>query len=88
MWRRTPLFTRITRFAKKIVARRLFEKCIILQQFNTCCIGNFGMREELLALPSLDLTKRFQQVTDKYYPRSKPKTKYFRKVLEVKFKAL
>jgi hypothetical protein len=46
------------------------------------------MREELMALPPLDLTRRFQQVLEKHYPKHKPKTKHFRKVLEVKFRSV
>lgn len=82
------MLSRLTRFGKKIVARRLFEKCVLLHHFNTCCIANFGARDELMALPAMDLTRRFQQALEKHYPRSRPKTKHFRKVLEVKFRAL
>jgi len=70
------------------VARRLFEKCVLLHHFNTCCIANFGKRDELMALPALDLNRRFQQVLEKHYPKNKPKTKHFRQVLQVKFKSL
>ena len=80
--------SRLARFGRKVAARRLFEKCVLLQQFNACCLASFGAREELLAQPQFELTRRFQQALEKHYPRGRPKTRHCRQVLEAKFRAL